>query len=257
MGQIASIEARGDRDRDSFSEEYDFLHDQIRKHSLTLRQLTLLTYDDLHNKIAELNALSSKFIDCNGKQLLFEVKPGTDSHVLWKGTVRVKCIKIDPVTQKVEKSRELYLKQFLQVYNTMQLHVSAGPGNKQKSLKDEPECSKDAHEVDAGCEPVSETQRLDFPMDASIILGGDSSEKLAGTGFEECCICMDSKPQVSLPCAHCYCLACIEQWNVDHKTCPICRDKLETTDDTWVLEDLPNAQEVSNEIQKSLFDLTR
>lgn len=55
MGQIASLEARGDRD--PFSEEYDFLHDQIKKHSFTLRQLTLLTYDDLHNKIAELNVL--------------------------------------------------------------------------------------------------------------------------------------------------------------------------------------------------------
>lgn len=43
--------------------------------------------------------------------------------------------------------------------------------------------------------------------------------------------------------------------NVDHKTCPICREKLETTDDTWVLEELPDQQQVDQEIQKSLFNL--
>ena len=58
---------------------------------------------------------SSKYIDCNGKQLLFEIKPGTDTSVLWKGTVRIKVIKLDPNTQKIEKTRELSIKQFLQV----------------------------------------------------------------------------------------------------------------------------------------------
>ena len=50
---------------------------------------------------------------------MFEVKPGTDATVLWKGTVRIKCIKLDPVEQKVEKSRELNLKQFLQVLRSV------------------------------------------------------------------------------------------------------------------------------------------
>lgn len=63
--------------------------------------------------------------------------------------------------------------------------------------------------------------------------------------------------QVSLPCAHSYCLSCIEQWNVDHKTCPICREKLENTDETWVLEDKPNPHDVQMEIKKSLFGLTK
>jgi hypothetical protein len=58
---------------------------------------------------------SSKFVDCNGKQLLFEVKPGSDTNVLWKGTVRIKCVKFDPNSQHIEKTRELHLKQFLQV----------------------------------------------------------------------------------------------------------------------------------------------
>lgn len=55
-------------------------------------------------------------MDCKGKQLLFEIKPGSDGNVLWKGTVRIKVIKIDPENAgAVEKTRELNLKQFLQV----------------------------------------------------------------------------------------------------------------------------------------------
>jgi hypothetical protein len=54
MGQSASLEARGEP---TLSQDLNFLHDQIRKHSLTIRQLTLLTYDELHAKIKQLNAL--------------------------------------------------------------------------------------------------------------------------------------------------------------------------------------------------------
>ena len=44
--------------------------------------------------MADLNEISSHFLDANGKQLVFAVKKGTDSTALWKGTVRVACVKV-------------------------------------------------------------------------------------------------------------------------------------------------------------------
>ncbi|CAL8138776.1 unnamed protein product [Orchesella dallaii] len=275
-----------------------FLHEQIRKHSQTLRQLTLLTYDDLLDKICQLNTISSKYVDCKGKQLLFEVKPGSAGNVLWKGTVRIKVMKIDPEKESVvEKTRELNLKQFLQLYNTLEMMMidsNNGSGSQNgtprklsktvdseltEEEEDHPEKKKffsessskgggDGDEEEgvvgkatlkeescgggaSGGGKVGKPSRLIPPiMDTSIIL--DNLDSKFG---EECCICMENRPEVSLPCAHSYCLPCIEQWNVDHKTCPICREKLETTDDTWVLEERPDAEQVDQEIQKSLFDL--
>ncbi len=73
--------------------------------------------------------------------------------------------------------------------------------------------------------------------------------------LDECCICLERKPDVILPCTHSYCLPCIEQWNVDHKTCPVCRETLSSTDDGWVISEGPDSLDVATEIQKSLMDL--
>jgi hypothetical protein len=44
---------------------------------------------------------------------------------------------------------------------------------------------------------------------------------------------------------------------VDHKTCPVCRETLHTTDDGWVVSDGPDCAEITTEIQKSLLSLTQ
>lgn len=41
-----------------------------------------------------------------------------------------------------------------------------------------------------------------------------------------------------------------------HDTCPICREKLESTDDTWVLSEVPEEEEISQEIKSTLMGLT-
>ena len=85
-------------------------------------------------------------------------------------------------------------------------------------------------------------------------------EELGGVdpnSLDECCICLERKPDVILPCTHSYCLPCIEQWNVDHKTCPVCRETLASTDDGWVISDGPDSLDIATEIQKSLMDLAQ
>ena len=83
----------------------------------------------------------------------------------------------------------------------------------------------------------------------------DSLAEPDPNSLEECIICLERKPDVILPCTHSYCLPCIEQWNVDHKTCPVCRENLATTDDGWVISEGPDSLEIATEIQKSLMDL--
>merc|ERR1711974_547044 len=78
---------------------------------------------------------------------------------------------------------------------------------------------------------------------------------LEGTSLEECCVCLERKPDVILPCAHSYCLPCIEQWNVNHKTCPVCRETVQSTDDGWVISDGPDSLDIATEIQKSLMEI--
>ena len=116
---------------------------------------------------------------------------------------------------------------YLQVYNTMQLHLSAqtsanniddttGTGGQA-----EDECCEEATEdCSSGKGKVEAGKMTRFPMDASVLLEHAGSSKLgknddvetASTNSDECCICMENKPEVSLPCTHSYCLACIEQW---------------------------------------------
>lgn len=39
------------------------------------------------------------------------------------------------------------------------------------------------------------------------------------------------------------------------KTCPMCRESLESTDDTWVLSEAPDSDQVNEEIRKTLISL--
>lgn len=41
------------------------------------------------------------------------------------------------------------------------------------------------------------------------------------------------------------------------KTCPICQAELTSTDDTWVLSELPAAEEISEKICTELMALSR
>ena len=78
------------------------LQGEVFRQTRTLQRLAGLTYDQFLCYIKELNEISSHFLDSNGKQLVFAVKKGSDTTLLWKATVRVACVKIDINSKNIE-----------------------------------------------------------------------------------------------------------------------------------------------------------
>ena len=75
---------------------------EVFRQTRTLQRLAGITYEQFLGYIKELNEISSHFLDSNGKQLVFAVKKGSDSTLLWKATVRVACVKIDVNSKDIE-----------------------------------------------------------------------------------------------------------------------------------------------------------
>lgn len=65
---------------------------------------------------------------------MFAVKKGTDSTVLWKGTVKIACVKLDPQTKVIESYRLLNLNQFLKVFKTLQCQLTAALQSSQNEM---------------------------------------------------------------------------------------------------------------------------
>jgi len=177
--------------------------------------------------------------------MVFAVKKGTDSTLFWKATVRVACVKLDANSKQVDSYRCYNLKQYLRVYNSLKAQTAAVTGF---DLKTEKESVVDG----AGALEEPAKPRV-IELNTSIV--DQIANDIDPNSLEECTICLERKPDVILPCTHSYCLPCIEQWNVDHKTCPVCRETLKSTDDSWVISDGPDSLDVATEIQKSLMDL--
>jgi len=252
MGQAGSSDS-------VIPETVENIQEEICRHARVFSEIAGLTYEEFQSCLAKLNALSKLCMDSNGKQLVFAVKKGTDSTLLWKGTVRIACVKLDPVTKKVDTYRLLNLGEFLRVFNTLQCQLAAA----QQSSHSENTLNSSSIEASASStgntrSPVVMDKRL---LTASMLLEKVDSATgcYSGTAekLNECCICLERKPDVMLPCAHSYCMPCIEQWNVNNKTCPICRETLDSTDDTWVISEVPGSQEISEEIFSSLMDLAK
>ncbi|KAG5875468.1 hypothetical protein JTB14_016235 [Gonioctena quinquepunctata] len=197
--------------------------------TLLSEEISKLSYEEFLSLLGELNLLTKKCLDSDGNQLVFAVKRDSDSTIFWKATVQIACVKIDPISQKVGTFRLLTLSEFLKVFKTLKCQVLAAQHS--ESTSGEPDLS------------------------LSGILNRVEYESKTETP-SECCICLERKQDVILPCTHSYCLPCIEEWNESHDTCPICREKLDSTDDTWVISEVPKAEEINKEIRNNLMELT-
>ncbi|XP_022238601.1 RING finger protein 141-like isoform X2 [Limulus polyphemus] len=202
--------------------------------------------------------------DSYGRKLVFIVKKGTDASLFWKGTVQIACIRTIVSSGKIETYRLLNLRQFLRVYKIMIYYTSTAPPSSQvnpvrehvASSTSTSQVSEDETEVKRYDEYASDCCSIwSGSLNTSVILNEITAVTDIATDLDECCICMERKPETTLPCAHSYCIRCIEQWNVSHNTCPLCREKLESTDDSWVISEAPNSEEMQQELQQALLCL--
>jgi len=226
------------------------LQGEVLRQTRSLQQVSNITYEGFLDSITELNEISSHFLDSNGKQLVFAVKKGSDSSFLWKATVKIACVKIDSATKNIDSYRCLNLKQYLRVFNSLKTQSAAV----NTALGDQDPKAEVAEASSSGAveEATADVPKVDV-TDAKELLRALTD--VDPNSLDECCICLERKPDVILPCTHSYCLPCIEQWNVDHKTCPVCRETLASTDDGWVISEGPDSLDIATEIQKNLMDL--
>ncbi|XP_062917634.1 RING finger protein 141 isoform X2 [Mobula hypostoma] len=168
------------------------LPDRVMKHASLMRESGFLTYEEFLARVAELNEITEKLAAGQEKYLLFEVQPGSDTSAFWKVIVRIVSSKINKTTGIIEASRILNLYQFTQLYR--EISMQAGSVFGQSSI------SEDMATDGSSCQ-------------ASIWLGRIKEM----TDEEECCICMDGRADLILPCAHSFCQKCIDKWkNLPH-----------------------------------------
>ncbi|XP_053576564.1 RING finger protein 141 [Bombina bombina] len=203
------------------------LPEKMVKHATLVRESGFLTYEEFLGRVAELNDVTAKLASRQDKYLLFEVQPGSDSSALWKVIVRVLCTKINKTNGIVEVSRIMNLYQFIQLYKDITSHAE---GVFAQRTSESEENSENLYSV-SSCQ-------------ASILMG--RVKQL--TDEEECCICMDGRADLILPCAHSFCQKCIDKWSDRNRNCPICRLQVTTANDSWVVSEAPTSEDVASYI---------
>ncbi|RZF48985.1 hypothetical protein LSTR_LSTR012468 [Laodelphax striatellus] len=242
MGQNTSSSEKG-----LVSEVVD-VQEEIVRHARSFTEIATLSYDELKAHLDQLNTLSQQCMDSDGMQLIFAIQRGTDSSALfWKSRVRIVCIKVDLDKKEVDSYRIMSLNEFLKVFKSLNNQCMAA------------QCissCEEAVEEEGGLASTSSGRVANDPLTASRLMSEVDRVKNDNDQLQlECCICFERKPNTMLPCTHSYCKQCIEQWNVNNKTCPICREEVKSNDDSWVISEAPNSLEISEEIASTLMDI--
>lgn len=198
------------------------LPEKLVRHAGLVRDSGYLTYEEFLGRVAELNDVTSRLATDQQKHLLFDVEPGSDASALWKVAVRVVCTKINKESGMVEASRIMNLYQFIQLYRDITSQAAAVL-------------------TTGGATEGSSTQ---LPSTDSCQASMWMGRVKQLTDSEECCICMDGKSDLILPCAHSFCQKCIDKWSGRSQNCPICRLQVTAANESWVLSDIPSEDDV-------------
>ncbi|XP_062317734.1 RING finger protein 141 [Osmerus eperlanus] len=202
------------------------LPEKLVKHAGLVRDSSYLTYDEFLGRMAELNDVTAKLAAGQPKHLLFEVQTGSDSSALWKVAVRIVCTKINKENGMVEASRIMNLYQFIQLYRDI--------------------TSQAAEVLSAGVASEGPSGQLSSAESCQASMWMGRVKQL--TDEEECCICMDGKADLILPCAHSFCQKCIDKWSGQSRNCPICRLQVTAANESWVMSDVPTEEDIAGYI---------
>uniref|UniRef100_A0A8D8ZYH9 RING finger protein 141 n=1 Tax=Cacopsylla melanoneura TaxID=428564 RepID=A0A8D8ZYH9_9HEMI len=229
MGQSESI--------NKLTEGVDTIQEEIVKHAKAISEITSISYEEFLQHLFHINTLSQQCMDADGNQVLFAIKKGTDSTVFWKGTIRIAVIRKNIHSSALETSKLLNLSQFLKIVKTLDdmIKISQDQGS-----------TSDHKPITASIlmEVVNVKTENDKALSCS---SGDSNDS--------CVICFEHKPDIVLPCMHSFCHKCIDSWNVNHKTCPICREEMLDSNDKWIISDRPDELELSEQIASTLMSV--
>ncbi|XP_047741196.1 uncharacterized protein LOC108683278 [Hyalella azteca] len=236
------------------------LHDQFMQQAgadYDIATATTLSYSQFLFYITKLNEICRRYEDGDGRVLVFAVKKGSDSSVFWKATVRIACVRYNTRTRCPESSRMLSIRQFLQVFRRISYECcsSTSPPCSPSGATDHNQATAAALATAAFSEALPAAGACAAAAaHVSCGAGGSSSSDDLDKELDECIICLERRPDVILPCAHAYCLPCIQQWEGE-RTCPVCREAVADADDTWVISEAPDEAQRTREIGAALMGL--
>lgn len=231
MGQSESI--------NKLTEGVDTIQEEIVKHAKAISEITSITYEEFLQHLFHINTLSQQCMDADGNQVLFAIKKGTDSTVFWRGTIRIAVIRKNIESSALETSKLLNLSQFLKIVKTLDDMIKISQDNSPSSSNEKP--------------AITASMLLEV---VNVKTGDDKALSCSsGDSNDSCVICFENKPDIVLPCMHSFCHKCIDSWNVNNKTCPICREEMLDSNDKWIISDRPDELELNEQIAATLMSV--
>lgn len=227
-------------------------HEALCRHAEQLHKFATLSHADFLASVEHLNLVAEQHIDQNGKRLMFAIRPKSADSLVWKATVRVDCYKVNCRSCHIETTRVLTLHQFIALYDQIIQQVdSAAVEFNPEAVRDQPTGAiSDDLSCVMGASAVFDALERSAPR--------EDDERVDST--IECCICMERKSSIILPCLHTYCEKCIDCWweseSDEGHTCPLCRQALKDKGDQWVLmSERPGPEEMEKEVSSCVVGL--